>query len=245
MGVWRGLEPLNTGSRESAYRFEGYELDLGRRELRRNGATLTIQPKVLDLIAYLVEHRDRAVGKAELQDAIWPGVVVTETSLTQAIRKARLALGDDANRPSLIRTVHGHGYRFVAPLDDGPRTVSDVVGTVANDDSADVSVSGDLARLGETSAAHAAADRGSASVRSDAPTPEASPGDAQPTRGADLRPTVAVLPFVNLSGGSTCWRETRLSATGTGRRMPGRWRGSSGRVTSSPAACVAPAGGSA
>jgi DNA-binding winged helix-turn-helix (wHTH) protein len=104
---------LNSGSKGAVYRFAGCELDAGRRELRRDGEPVTIQPKVLDLIAYLLQHRDRAVGKTEIQDAIWPGVVVTETSLTQAVRKARRALGDDASQPGIIRL--GHGYRSSPP----------------------------------------------------------------------------------------------------------------------------------
>jgi len=104
------------------YRFAGCELDIAGRELRRDGTPVAIQPKVFELIAYLVEHRDRAVDKGEIQDAVWPGVIVTETSLTQAIRKARIAVGDDANLQTVIRTVHGHGYRFVAELESGPQT---------------------------------------------------------------------------------------------------------------------------
>jgi len=56
------------------------------------------------------------VGKDELQNAIWPGVVVSEASLTQAIRKARRAIGDDETHAPMIRTIHGHGYRFCAPV---------------------------------------------------------------------------------------------------------------------------------
>jgi DNA-binding winged helix-turn-helix (wHTH) protein/tetratricopeptide (TPR) repeat protein len=109
-----------TGHRGATYRFAGCELDVAARELRRDGALVTVQPKVFELVAYLIEHRSRAVDKAELQDAVWPGVIVTETSLTQAIRKARIALGDDANLQTILRTVHGHGYRFVAELEDAP-----------------------------------------------------------------------------------------------------------------------------
>lgn len=98
------------------YRFGDCELDIAARELRRNGAPVRLQPKVFELLVYLIEHRDRAVDKNEIQEAIWRGVIVTETSLTQAIRKARLAIGDDADAQSMIRTVHGHGYRFVGEL---------------------------------------------------------------------------------------------------------------------------------
>jgi TolB-like protein len=109
------------------YRFAGCELDLGRRELRRAGEVVPLQPKVFDLLVYLATHRDRAVGKAEIQEAIWADVVVSEASLTQAIRKARRALGDEADQQGIIRTVHGHGYRFIAAFDGpagGPQSAS-------------------------------------------------------------------------------------------------------------------------
>lgn len=165
---------MNNGSRGAVYRFAGYELDLNHRELRRGGVPVTIQPKVLDLIAYLVEHRDRAVDKREIQDAIWPGVIVTETSLTQAIRKARRALGDDANQPGVIRTVHGHGYRFVARLDEESGSGPDSVGN----DGPVAALPTDSERGGEGTLDVAAVSARDAS---------------------DLRPTIAVMPFVNLS----------------------------------------------
>lgn len=77
---------------------------------------VAVQRKVFDLLLYLIENRDRAVDKNELQDAIWPGTIVTETALTRAIMKARRAAGDDAVRQHVVKTVHGHGYRFVAQL---------------------------------------------------------------------------------------------------------------------------------
>jgi tetratricopeptide (TPR) repeat protein len=65
-------------------------------------------------LVYLLAHNDRAVDKDELQDAVWPGLVVTETALTRAVMKARKAVGDDASAQKVIKTIHGHGYRFVA-----------------------------------------------------------------------------------------------------------------------------------
>jgi len=108
------------------YRFADCELDVATRELRRQGSPVAVQPKVFELIAYLIEHRDRAVDKGEIQDAVWSGVIVTETSLTQAIRKARIAVGDDANLQTVIRTVHGHGYRFVAELETEPEVAASI-----------------------------------------------------------------------------------------------------------------------
>lgn len=101
----------------AVHRFADFEIDPQRREIRDSGAVVPVQPRVFDLVLYLLEHRDRAVGKDELQDALWPGVIVTETALTRAVMKARRALGDDPERQAVIRTVHGHGYQFVAALD--------------------------------------------------------------------------------------------------------------------------------
>jgi DNA-binding winged helix-turn-helix (wHTH) protein len=56
------------------------------------------------------------VGKDELLDKIWVRRITTEAALTRAIMKARKAVGDDAHSQSVIKTLHGHGYRFVAQL---------------------------------------------------------------------------------------------------------------------------------
>lgn len=98
------------------WRFGNCSVDASRRELRRDGAAVDVQPRVFDLLVYLLENHDRAVGKDELQDAVWPGMFITETALTRAVMKARKAVGDDASRQDIIKTVHGHGYRFVAEL---------------------------------------------------------------------------------------------------------------------------------
>jgi len=97
-------------------RFGDCELDLAARELRRGGEAQRVEPKVFDLLAFLIEHRDRVVSKDELLDALWPGVVVTEASLDRTIMKARRAVGDDAQRQAVIRTAPRRGYRFVAEL---------------------------------------------------------------------------------------------------------------------------------
>ena len=100
------------------YRFGDCVLDAARRELTMAGEPVTTQPKAFELLLYLVRHRSRAVDKDELQDALWPRSIVTETALTRCVMKARRAVGDDAERQAIIKTVHGHGYRFVAALHD-------------------------------------------------------------------------------------------------------------------------------
>lgn len=97
-------------------RFGDCEFDTDRRELRRDGEVVPLEPRVFALLLYLIEQRHRAVDKDEIQDTVWAGMIVSETALTRAIMKARRAVGDSADRQAVIRTVHGHGYQFTAAL---------------------------------------------------------------------------------------------------------------------------------
>ena len=99
-------------------RFGDLDLDERRRELRRGGAVVAMQPKVLEVLIFLLRHRDRAVTRDELLDAVWPDVVVGPSSLSRAIREVRKAIGDDGEGREMVRTLSGHGFRFVAPVDD-------------------------------------------------------------------------------------------------------------------------------
>ena len=102
------------------FRFSEFELNLDRYELRRDGTPVKAEPRVLEVLNYLVEHRDRVVPKEELLDKLWPDVHVSESALTTAIRDARRALGDSPTEPRWIRTVYGRGFRFVGTLGAAP-----------------------------------------------------------------------------------------------------------------------------
>lgn len=114
------------------YRFGAYALDDSARELRRDGVPVETEPKAFDLLLFLVQHRDRAVSKDELLNAVWPRQVVTETALSRCVMKARRSVGDDADRQAVIRTLHGHGYRFVGDIVDGAGTEAPPPIPVAN-----------------------------------------------------------------------------------------------------------------
>jgi hypothetical protein len=76
-----------------------------------------LEPQAFDVLAYLVSHRDRVVPKEELMDGVWGGRFVSETAVTSRIKQVRRALGDDGHSQRMIRTQHGRGYRFVAPVE--------------------------------------------------------------------------------------------------------------------------------
>jgi TolB-like protein len=99
------------------FRFGEFELELERYELRRNGAVVKTEPRVLEVLNFLIERRDRVVPKEELLDSIWSDVHVSESALTTTIRDARRALGDSSGESRWIRTVYGRGFRFMGELD--------------------------------------------------------------------------------------------------------------------------------
>jgi adenylate cyclase len=99
------------------FRFGDFELDLDRYELRRGGEVVKTEPRVLEVLNFLIEHRVRVVPKEELLDTIWRDVHVSESALTTAIRDARRALGDSSAEPRWIRTVYGRGFRFVGEIE--------------------------------------------------------------------------------------------------------------------------------
>ena len=94
------------------YSFAEFELDPASYELRHRGQPVELQPKVLELLAYLVTHRDRVVAKRELLSALWPEVHVTEASLAWCVSQARKVLGQDRGARGPIETIHRRGYRF-------------------------------------------------------------------------------------------------------------------------------------
>ena len=98
------------------FRFEGCELDTAKRELRLDDVPVPLEPKVYALLVYLIEHRADAVSKDELIAQVWPGRVIADATLTNAVKLARQATGDDGRAQRVIRTVRGHGYRFVAEV---------------------------------------------------------------------------------------------------------------------------------
>ena len=98
--------------------FGDFRLDPGRFELNLRGLSVPVEPQVLALLIHLIRHRDRMVPKDELAEVVWPGRAVSDASIASRVRSARKALGDDGEAQTMIRTVHGRGFRFVAAVED-------------------------------------------------------------------------------------------------------------------------------
>lgn len=100
------------------FRFGDFQLDLDRYELRRGGEVVKTEPRVLEVLNFLIERRERVVSKEELLDSIWSDVHVSESALTTTIRDARRALGDGSGDSKWIRTIYGRGFRFTGEASD-------------------------------------------------------------------------------------------------------------------------------
>lgn len=102
---------METGS----YRFDRFCLDLGRGTLRREeGPELTLRPKAFALLRHLLDHPGLLQGRPALLEALWPGLAVTDDSLTQCVSDIRHALGDRA--AAVLRTVPRRGYVLTAEV---------------------------------------------------------------------------------------------------------------------------------
>jgi DNA-binding winged helix-turn-helix (wHTH) protein len=95
-------------------------LDLKAGRMWKGEQPIELRPKPWNLILYMALRPGELLSKQELMDAVWPNTVVTESSLNQAIKELRKALGDDARSPRFIETVHRRGFRLLAPEDYTP-----------------------------------------------------------------------------------------------------------------------------
>jgi len=153
------ITPRRPGCRpggELRFLFGEHVLDTARRELRRGGEQIAVEPQVFDLLVYLLQNRERVVSRNDLLASVWGGRIVADATLDSRIAAARRAVGDSGVGQTLIRTFARKGVRFV----------------------------GEVREAGEPAA----------------PVAELA---AEPRR-AELalpdRPSIAVLPFANLSG---------------------------------------------
>ncbi len=117
-------------------RFDGWKVDFSSGEISKEGTTHRLQDQPLQILDELVKQPGEVVTREQLIARLWPtGVVEFDTGLNSAMRKLRVALGDDAETPRYIETLPRKGYRFVARLEDEtpisgiPRLPADYVPT--------------------------------------------------------------------------------------------------------------------
>lgn len=96
------------------YRFGEYRLSVAARELRHRQRVVQLPSRVFDCLLYLIENRDRAIGRDEIVAAVWGRVDVSDAQLGQIVLRARRAVGDDGNEQRAIRTMQRFGYHWIA-----------------------------------------------------------------------------------------------------------------------------------
>lgn len=110
--------PASSGHR--AFVFGPFVADTVTRRLWREGQPVPITSKTFDVLAVLLERRDRLVTKDELLDRVWPDTAVQENNLARQVSSLRKALGQRPDEADYILTVSGQGYRFVAGAQEMP-----------------------------------------------------------------------------------------------------------------------------
>jgi TolB-like protein/DNA-binding winged helix-turn-helix (wHTH) protein len=99
---------------EQAYRLGKWVVEPLSNTVRRGGRVAHLKPKSMAVLERLIEAQGEVVTRDQLFDAVWPGGVVSDATLTQCIVELRRALGDSARRPRYIETVPKVGFRLVA-----------------------------------------------------------------------------------------------------------------------------------
>lgn len=100
------------------FEFAEHSLDVDRRELRRRGERIAIEPQVFDLLVFLVRNRERVVSRDDLIAEVWGGRIVSDSAVTTRINAARRAVADSGMAQTVIRTVARKGVRFVAEVQE-------------------------------------------------------------------------------------------------------------------------------
>ena len=151
------------------YLFEDCCLDTDRRELRREGHIVRIEPQVFDLLEYLIRNCDRLVTKDDLIASVWEGRIVSDSALTTRLNAARMSICDSGEQQRLIKTVPRKGFRFIGEIRNDQTSSAEgthLQAATRRPFPADISIDGERAYL--------------------SPPPD--------------RPSIVVLPFLNLSG---------------------------------------------
>jgi len=98
------------------YEFSGFRLEEAQQRLLFNGQPVSLKPKILDLLRYLIQSRGQLIAKDDLMREVWPDTIVEENNITVSMSILRKTLGENRHKPQFIETVPRRGYRFVAEV---------------------------------------------------------------------------------------------------------------------------------
>jgi DNA-binding winged helix-turn-helix (wHTH) protein/TolB-like protein len=113
------MDMEQSAPRGAVLRIGDWRADPGTNELTRNGETVRLEPKSMEVLVYLAERAGQTISRDALLAALWPGMVVGDDALTQAVIKLRKSLQDTARAPRYIETISKRGYRLIASVETG------------------------------------------------------------------------------------------------------------------------------
>lgn len=119
------------------------EIDTSSRTVDRAGRAVSVEPKVFDLLLFLISNRDRVVLREELIERIWEGRIVSDDALSTCMKAARRTVGDDGRSQKMVRTVHRRGFQWVGEI----RELSEEGGSRRDGNGMATEVGGPIARL--------------------------------------------------------------------------------------------------
>jgi DNA-binding winged helix-turn-helix (wHTH) protein len=122
-----GLQMNNGDHSRQIFCFGAFEADLETGELCKNGAKVPLQSQPFQVFAILLKRSGELVSRDELRQNVWPQdtFVDFDQAVNTAIKKIRIALGDEADNPRFVQTLPGRGYRFICPVLTGNRQVAE------------------------------------------------------------------------------------------------------------------------
>src|SRR5262245_63222186 len=98
------------------YQVADYVIDTVRYRISTGSTAVPAEPKVFDLLVYLIRHRDRVLSREELFKEVWEGREVSDATLSNHVKSARKVLSDNGDLQKTIVTIRGRGYQFIAPV---------------------------------------------------------------------------------------------------------------------------------
>ncbi len=175
-----------------------WKIESGSQRLSRDGQAIKLEPKVMRVLVYLAERQGRVVSREELESDVWAGRVVTYDAVTNTIIKLRRAFGDDPKEPRYIETISKNGYRLIPQVTWNSPSPDDLPARIEKEIGTDVPGWLERNRIGVVFGTVALALAGGWALLS---KEEQAPLPAQTASGEP--PSIAVLPFDNLSGDPT------------------------------------------
>lgn len=105
---------LATGERK--FSINDWTIEPDACQLDREGESIRLEPRVMDVLVYLADHQGQVVTRDDLLTTLWPDVVVTDSAVNRCVSELRRVFDDDPRAPRVIETISKRGYRLVAPV---------------------------------------------------------------------------------------------------------------------------------